>query len=261
MATRYASTNSVPPPVADVQPTYTSPEHPSDTDFLPSSLQDIVDSPSPVIREYIGFLKELGLDYGWGPTAFIQTMLEYVHIYTGTPWWVSILLTALLLRALMLKVYINAADTSARLQLIKPQDTAIKAKLSSARAAKDFQATVKGTAELQTLYRASGIQMWRLWIPMLQVPLGYGTFRLLRGMALLPVPGFDQGGLLWIKDLTLSDPYAALPIVAALAFYYTFKVSRVSPYIDTRIFANMCHTFREEVRWAQPASPVLACKK
>lgn len=67
--------------------------------------------------------------------------------------------------------------------------------------------------------------MWRLFVPMLQVPIGFATFRLMRGMADLPVPGLDDGGFLWLTDLTQSDPYFILPIVTGIAFHLTFKVS------------------------------------
>ena len=83
---------------------------------------------------------------------------------------------------------------------------------------------VQATQDLRALYRQADIQLWKLAVPLIQVPIGYGTFRLLKGMAALPVPGLEDGGLLWIKDLTISDPYMILPATTAIAIYYTFKV-------------------------------------
>lgn len=124
----------------------------------------------------------------------------------------------------MFKAYVNASDTSARLAIITPLVKPIQARISAAKAARDRQAMLAATAEIQDMYRSAGVQLWRLAVPMLQIPLGFGTFRLMRGMADLPVPGLDTQGLLWLQDLTLSDPLFILPIVTAGAFHYTFKV-------------------------------------
>ena len=180
-----------------------------------------------LVTEHIGYLKELGLDFGWGPTAFVETLLEHVHIWTDTPWWASIVFTAVLVRVVMLKAYVGASDTAARMAVITPHIKPIQAKIAVAKQARDQQAMMAASAEMQGIYRSAKVQLWRLAVPMLQVPLGYGTFRLMRGMAALPVPGLDEQGLLWLQDLTLSDPYFILPIVTAGAFHYTFKVCHI----------------------------------
>lgn len=230
-AARFASTapnNTLTIPVAaptDTLPPVESVAAPS-TDFTPTTLDDVLSSELPPIPEHIGYLKELGLDYGWGPTAFIETLLEHVHIYTGTPWWASILLTAFVIRLALIKGYIGASDTSARLTVLTPHIDPIKKRLQAAKDAKDQAALTAIQSEIWGTYRAAGVQLWKMAVPLIQVPLGYGTFRLMRGMAALPVPGLEDGGFLWIKDLTLADPFFLLPILTSAAFYYTFKVCR-----------------------------------
>lgn len=166
----------------------------------------------------------MGLDYGWGPTAFVETLLEHVHVYLGTPWWASIGISMLIIRAVLLKFYIDAADSSARRQLIKPLEEPITARMRAAQAARDQGASRKAWLERSALHKSAGIIWWKSFVPFLQLPIGFGTFRLMRGMAALPVPGFDTGGLLWMTDLTLPDPYYILPVATAAAYYYTFKV-------------------------------------
>ena len=124
----------------------------------------------------------------------------------------------------MLKAYVNASDTSARMAVITPLIKPVQDRITAARAARDQQAMMAASAEIQGVYRSANVQIWRLAIPMLQVPLGFGTFRLMRGMASLPVPGMDTQGLLWLQDLTIPDPYFLLPIITAAAFHLTFKV-------------------------------------
>ena len=177
------------------------------------------------IPERIGYLKDLGLDYGWGPTAFIQWLLEHIHVLTATPWWASVLLAALCVRLVLLKPYIEAADASARLLTVKEIVEPIQARVRAAKVQRDQQEMILAANEIRALYRSAGIKPWKIAIPFIQVPIGFGTFRLFRGMVNLPVPGLEQGGLLWIQDLTLSDPYFVLPALCALAVHTTFRVS------------------------------------
>jgi YidC/Oxa1 family membrane protein insertase len=187
------------------------------------------------VTEQLGFLKALGLDYGWGPTALIQTILEHVYIYTGAPWWAAIGITAVAIRAVLFKLYVDASDTSARMQTLAPHVKDITDKIAAARISRNTQEMLAASQEMRAANKAAGIQQWKAFLPMLTFPLGFGTFRLMRGMADLPVPGLDQGGLLWIKDLTVPDPLYVLPVFTAAAFYYTFKVFSFSPCTE---FAN-----------------------
>lgn len=50
---------------------------------MSSSLNEITKDASP-IPEQIGYLKDLGLDYGWGPTSFVQWLIENIHVYMAT---------------------------------------------------------------------------------------------------------------------------------------------------------------------------------
>lgn len=179
----------------------------------------------PQINEYVGYLKDMGLDYGWGPTAFVQTILEYVHIYTGYPWWASIALTVLGIRAAIFKFYINAQDSSARQAALKPLLQPLDARQRAAMAASDQRELQAITRERQVMLKNHGVKLTALFIPIIfQLPIGFGTFRLMRGMAHLPVPGFDEGGFLWLSDLTHPDPFFILPVATAGIYYFMFRV-------------------------------------
>lgn len=232
---RFASTDLRPPTHIDSSPSSVAqPAGAPVEPFVSSPPDSITSAEYPRIVEHLGYLRDLGLDYGWGPTSVLQNLLEHVHIYTGTGWGVSVLLTALLIRLVLLKAYISASDVSARVAVVAPTVAPIKARLKEARVAKDTNEMKIIAAELKEIYRAAGIQNWKIFVPMLQVPLGFGTFRLMRGMADLPVPGLDSAGFLWVTDLTASDPYFILPVLTGVAFHLTFKVSGLK---------RDCHTF------------------
>lgn len=169
----------------------------------------------------------MGLDYGWGPTSTVERLLEYMHIYSGTSWWVSIGLTVLVIRLAIFKLYINAQDTSARVAAIKPVTKELEDKMREARMNRDQQAMLAVQAQKSAINRKFGIKLSATFMPLVfQIPLGFGTFRLMRGMAYLPVPGFDEGGPLWLSDLTVPDPYYIMPCLITLMYWASFRVSQ-----------------------------------
>ncbi|KAL8693140.1 MAG: hypothetical protein Q9224_003811 [Gallowayella concinna] len=190
-----------------------------------SELQDLVAfAAEPEVVRHFGFLKELGLDFGWGPTAFVEWVVEHVHVYAGTPWWASIIIAMLAIRLTIFKTYIGSADVSARMLMIKPQMQEIRQRMDDAKTTQDVAAVMKESQAMKSLYKAAGIQIWKSALPLLNVPLGYGFFRLSREMAALPVPGLESGGLLWFTDLTLSDPTFLLPLGTGTLTFFMFKV-------------------------------------
>ncbi|KAJ9296914.1 hypothetical protein DTO217A2_8720 [Paecilomyces variotii] len=175
------------------------------------------------IPEHVGYLKDIGLDYGWGPSAFIEYVLEHIHIYTGLPWWASIAATGLLVRAALFKPTMSASDTSAKISNLKPISTPLRAKMMYYAREGNNQEMLKARAELQELHDLHGVKSWKAFVPMLQIPIGYGCFRVVRGMAALPVPALAMEQIGWLKDLTVSDPYFILPTFAAACLFLTFR--------------------------------------
>lgn len=223
---RYASTQPA-------QPAAPSPAAAAPTPATPDALPDV--SATPVdfssldvlnMPEQIGYLKAMGLEFGWGPTAFMEYLLEHVYIYTGMPWWASIVAVGVLTRAVLFWPAVKAADTSFKIQELRknPKYEVLR------KASMDFQSPDKNKAlmarqELNAYHKAAGIQMWRTFIPMLQMPIIFGFFRLFRGMAELPVPSLENGGILWFQDLAAADPYYIMPVASAVTLFFVMRVS------------------------------------
>jgi YidC/Oxa1 family membrane protein insertase len=49
-------------------------------------------------------------------------------------------------------------------------------------------------------------------------------YRGLNGMAELPVTSMQTGGLLWFTDLTIQDPFYALPLMTVATLFITVEV-------------------------------------
>lgn len=180
------------------------------------------------VPEHIGYLKSLGLDYGWGPTGLMEWTLEHVHVLSGTPWWVSISLTALLVRGVLFYPYIGAAENGARMSATSHLTKPIMEKSKEAMLAGDETTSQQLRAELMRINKRAGIAYWKSFAPMLQIVPGMGTFFLLKAMANLPVPGLETGGALWFYNLAIPDPYLLFPIMTATVLHWLLRVSSTS---------------------------------
>lgn len=175
--------------------------------------------------EQIGYLKEIGLDYGWGPTAMIEWGLEHIHVYTGLPWWGSVMATALCFRLALLPMFKRSSDIGARQAAMQPITKPLSAKMMEAYKTNDIETAARLRSEINSINKRAGISMSALMGPaLLQGVFGFCAFKLMRAMANLPVPGLEDGGLLWFTDLTQRDPYLALPAIMALSMHVIFRM-------------------------------------
>ncbi|KAJ5134463.1 hypothetical protein N7526_005828 [Penicillium atrosanguineum] len=196
----------------------------------PSHLSDFDLSTLP---ERIGYLKgDLGLDYGWGTSAFTQWIIEHIHIWGGLPWWAAIIGTGFLIRASLLPFMLGASDQGARMHNLKPVITPLREDMMRELQGGNQTVGQQKRAEMQEIHKAHGIKWWKTVLPMLQIPLGFGIFRATRGMTSLPLPGLLDESFFWIKDLTLCDPYYFLPMMTSAAMYLTFKKGGESGTMD-----------------------------
>ena len=199
----------------------------------PSQSGDIADltvSDIESIPEHIGYLKDLGLDFGWGPSAMIEYVIEHFHIWTGLPWWASIVATGLMVRLSLLYPMLGAADMSTKTQNIKHMVNPLRVRMLQENSSGNMVGATRTKAEIQKLQQTHGIKPSKVFIPLIQVPLGFGCYRVVNSMTSLPVPGMTLESVGWLNDLTVADPYYILPILTASMMYLTFRVSdRILP--------------------------------
>lgn len=101
----------------------------------------------------------------------------------------------------------------------------VREKLHAAIGVKDYGKLAEAKAEMSALRKEYGIKPLQMFLPILiQVPLQFSGFRLLRNMAELPVPALVRENWLWAQDLTLGDPFYILPVANAAILFLTIKV-------------------------------------
>ncbi|KAF1346300.1 60Kd inner membrane protein-domain-containing protein [Delphinella strobiligena] len=188
-------------------------------------ISSITDSYLASMPEQIGYLKEIGLDYGWGPTAMIEWGLEHVHVYSGLPWWGSIVATALCFRLALFPLFLRSSDVGARQAAMLPITKPLTTRMMEAFKAQDMETGARLRSDLNDINKRAGISMTVLMGPaLLQAVFGFCAFKLMRAMANLPVPGLENGGILWFVDLTQRDPYLALPAIMAISMHAIFRM-------------------------------------
>ncbi|KAI9825745.1 MAG: Mitochondrial inner membrane protein oxa1 [Phylliscum demangeonii] len=190
-----------------------------DTTFL----EDITSAVPTISPDQIGYLKSLGLDFGWGPTAMMQWLLEHIHVWTGLPWWMSVTLATIAVRLVFAKPQVDAADVSAKISALRVVTDPIQKKIDDAKVEMDSLKALQARQELNQVYMRAGIKVWKTFIPLLQIPLGFGSFRLLRGMSTIPVPALETEQFLWLENLTVSDPTYILPLATGYIFHRVAK--------------------------------------
>lgn len=154
-------------------------------------------------------------------------MLEHIHVFAGTPWWLSIGLAAVAWRIVLFKPFIGAAENASRMAAIKPYTAPIQAQMMEAKRRQDTAAMMLHKAELQRMYKQAGVSVFKGLMPAVQIFIGYGTWKLLRQMSEVPVPGLLDGGTLWFYNLSIPDPYYILPLATSAMLHVIIKVSSV----------------------------------
>lgn len=226
-------TSDIPPPTPaspDPQPilpdvTSSPLDHSTFEDVPPTDVLDPADALS-AITERIGYLKEVcGIDFGWGPSSMMQWILEHIHIYGDMSWATSIVLLAVFARLVIFFPMIKSSDMGAKWKATQPILGPVRSKVQAAYKAGDHAKMAEAKAELNAIQKEYGVNPVKMFVPILvQVPLQFGGFRVLRNMAELPVPALEKENWLWAQDLTLSDPFLILPVASAAITYLTIKV-------------------------------------
>lgn len=196
--------------------------------------------------EQIGYLHALGLNYGWGPTSVMQWVLEHVHVWSGMGWAGSILATAVLLRAIMVYPQVRAQQFNAKMAEMRKDERAQEAlkMVRESLAKNDPEMRQRGQFMNKMLQKEYGVNNWEMLWSFGQIPFSYGLFRIVSGMASVPVPSLETTSFLWINNLAATDPYLIMPavgtafLVGSLAFN-----SKYQPPAQRKMMKNMAYVF------------------
>lgn len=169
----------------------------------------------------LGYLDSIGLAQGWGPTSMIEKLVEAAHVYTGLPWWGSILAATVIIRLMLMPLYMSALANAGRMSRVKPQLDAILAEI---RASDNQQQQMMAMQKRRKIMRDNNISTMKQLAPLSQLPIAYGFFLAMREMALSNVEGFSTGGYEWFTNLLQADPYLGLHMISAALVFTMIKL-------------------------------------
>jgi YidC/Oxa1 family membrane protein insertase len=158
------------------------------------------------------FLSEL-----LGPlTGLISGALELFHS-AGAPWWLSIVLLTVSVRAALLPLTVRQVRSMQAIQELRPEMAKIRSRYEADR--------IKQQEAMMELYRKRRVNPLAGLLPVLvQLPVFITMYQVVRSHE-QSFPSFASGGLLWFTNLTRPDPYLVLPVLSASLLMAAGEVS------------------------------------
>jgi len=158
---------------------------------------------------------ELTVDFGW-LTIIAQPLfwlLKTIHSYIGNWGW-AIIFTTFIIKAVFYKLSEASYRSMARMKLLQPKLATLKERFGDDRA-KMGQATME-------MYKKEKVNPLGGCLPMIvQIPVFIALYwTLLESVELRQAPF-----MLWIKDLSIKDPFFILPVIMAATMYFQQKLN------------------------------------
>jgi YidC/Oxa1 family membrane protein insertase len=162
---------------------------------------------------------DLVVDYGWlwwiaQPLFWLLTTIQSVVIN----WGVAIICLTLLVKLAFFQLSAAGYKSMARMRKVQPRMAAIKEEYANDKA--------KQSQAMMELYKKEKINPLGGCLPILvQMPVFIALYWVLMESVELRQAPFA----LWIKDLSVMDPYFVLPILMGASMYYMQKLNPAPP--------------------------------
>jgi len=170
------------------------------------------------LREISPYL-DLSVDYGWlwWIAQPLFWLLTKIHSVVGN-WGVSIILLTVLIKASFFKLSAASYKSMANMRRVQPKMVAIREEF-----AEDKQ---KQSQAMMELYKKEKINPMGGCLPILvQMPVFIGLYWMLMESVELRQAPF----ILWIKDLSVMDPYFVLPLLMGASMFFMQKLNPPPP--------------------------------
>lgn len=184
---------------------------------------DLLQSPLVESITKLADFQSLGLGHST-PSGLIELALEWTHLTTGLPWWLSILLITITIRTLLIPTTIWGQTALSKLKNIKPQTEVIQKEIKRFQASGDTNSARLEMDKMREVFKTNKVNpLGGFWM-FVQMPIMISFFVALQNMASVGVPGMSTEGLFWFTNLSVADPYFILPVVGNLAILASVEV-------------------------------------
>ncbi len=190
---------------------------------------------SPPQRVFIGpkdfdALKAFGhnarrvINFGFFGSIAEILLLGVKFFHKAIPnWGVAIILLTIVIKIIFFPLTYSSTKSMARMADIQPKMKAIRAKYKKSKT--DIAQRRQMNEEMMRLYKEHGVNPAGGCLPMLiQIPVFWGFFRMLT----VAVEFRHAPFILWIRDLSVHDPYYVTPILMGITQFISQKLTPTS---------------------------------
>ncbi len=177
-------------------------------------------------------------------TEVLLVTIKSVHKVVPN-WGIAIIILTLIIKIIFFPLTYSSTKSMSKMQELQPKIKALRAKYKKAK--QDINQRRQMNEEMMRLYKEHGINPAGGCLPLLiQIPVFWGYFRMLT----VAIEFRQAPFLLWIKDLSIKDPYYITPILMGVTQYISQKMTPTSadpsqakmmlimPFVFTIFFMN-----------------------
>ena len=159
--------------------------------------------------------------FGWIAEILLRTM-KFIH--KGIPnWGLAIIIMTLIIKIIFFPLTYSSTKSMAKMQELQPKIKALRAKYKKVK--QDIGQRREMNEEMMKLYKEHGINPAGGCLPILiQLPFFWGFFRVL----VVGIEFRKSPFALWIKDLSVKDPYYVTPILMGVTQFIQQKMTPTS---------------------------------
>jgi YidC/Oxa1 family membrane protein insertase len=145
--------------------------------------------------------------------------IKFIHRYVPN-WGFAIIILTFLIKIIFFPLTYSSTKSMAKMQELQPKIKALRAKYKKAK--QDINQRREMNEEMMKLYKEHGINPAGGCLPILvQIPVFWGFFRML----VVAMEFRHSPFILWIKDLSVHDPYYVTPILMGATQYISQKMT------------------------------------
>ncbi len=145
--------------------------------------------------------------------------IKFIHRFIPN-WGIAIIILTILIKIVFFPLTYSSTKSMAKMQELQPKVKALRAKYKKAK--QDIAQRRQMNEEMMKLYKEHGVNPAGGCLPMLiQIPVFWGIFKLLSVSIELRHSPF----MLWIKDLSVKDPYYVTPVLMGITQFISQKMT------------------------------------
>jgi len=145
--------------------------------------------------------------------------IKWIHRYIPN-WGFAIIIITFIIKVLFFPLTYSSTKSMAKMQELQPKIKALRAKYKKAK--QDINQRRQMNEEMMKLYKEHGINPAGGCLPMLiQIPVFWGFFRML----VVAIEFRQSPWMLWIKDLSVKDPYYVTPLLMGATQFISQKMT------------------------------------